>query len=79
MSPRGRPPRKESAEPTGYRASVTIRRHIDLARAFLSVRSQQDFIDLAVRDYLDRLREANPQYSAAARALDDQIRHESQS
>lgn len=49
---RGRPARVEPAEPSGYRVTESIRRQLDLARAFTGERTNQAVIDAAVRAYL---------------------------
>lgn len=70
---RGRPPRGEPAESTGYRASESLRRHMDVASAFLNIKSQQEFIDTAVRHFLAHLRREDARYEIAATALDSKI------
>lgn len=70
---RGRPPRAETAEPTGYRVTESIRRELDLARAFTGERTNQAVIDRAVRQYLRGLRDSLPAFKVAAEALDGVI------
>lgn len=67
---RGRPPRPEPAEPTGYRVTEAVRRELDLARAFTGHKSNQAVIDTAVRSYLLDLRADKDTYRTAAEALD---------
>lgn len=71
---RGRPPRAERAEATGYRATEALRREIDVARGFTGAKSTQAFIDEAVRAYLLHLRAVMPNYCTAAEALDEELR-----
>ena len=71
---RGRPPRAEPAEPSGYRLTASRRRHLDLARAFLDVRSHQELIDTAVLDFLAALRANNTRFADASALLDEEIR-----
>jgi hypothetical protein len=70
---RGRPPRAEHAEATGYRATEALRREIDVARGFTGAKSTQAFIDEAVRTYLLHLRDTMPNYRTAAEALDAEL------
>lgn len=70
---RGRPPRAEPAEATGYRATEALRREIDVARGFTGAKSTQAFIDEAVRVYLLHLRATMPNYCTAAEALDAEL------
>ncbi|SKK41013.1 Uncharacterised protein [Mycobacteroides abscessus subsp. bolletii] len=46
---------------------------MDLAGAFLNVRSQQELIDTAVRQFLLQLRQEDCEYAIAAAALDHKI------
>ncbi|OHU78842.1 hypothetical protein [Mycobacteroides chelonae] len=46
---------------------------MDVASAFLNIKSQQEFIDTAVRHFLAHLRQEDPQYAIAADALDHKI------
>lgn len=73
---RGRPPRPEPADPTGYRASEATRRHMHVACAFEAVRSYQSLIDQAVQYYLVHLRATNENYRQAAVALDAELASE---
>lgn len=73
---RGRPPRAERVEATGYRATEALRREIDVARGFTGAKSTQVFIDEAVRAYLLQLRDAMPNYRRAAEALDTELAHD---
>ncbi len=75
---RGRPPRTERAEATGYRATEALRREIDVARGFTGAKSTQAFIDDAVRVYLLQLRDTMPNYRTAAEALDQELRGDAQ-
>ena len=65
---RGRPPRVEPAEQTGYRATASVRRQLLLAMAFTGTRTTQEVIDRAVHEYLARLRESVPGFADAAEA-----------
>jgi hypothetical protein len=65
---RGRPPRPEPAEQSGYRITDSQRRHLHLAMAFTSARSLQVVIDQAVAAYLQTLRETVPGFADAADA-----------
>jgi hypothetical protein len=69
-SRRGRPPRPEPAEPTGYRCTASIRRQIQLAIAFTGESNVQAVIDRAVQDYLLRLRIEVDGFAAAAEAAE---------
>lgn len=69
---RGRPPRAVAARPTGYRATDEVLDEIRFAAAFLRIGSQQDLIDRAVRDFLQRERRNNSLYATAAAAFDEQ-------
>jgi len=73
---RGRPPRAERADATGYRATDALRREIDVARGFTGAKSTQAFIDEAVRAYLLQLRNLMPNYRIAAEALDAELRRD---
>lgn len=65
---RGRPPRAEPAEQTGYRVTAGVRREILLAMAFTNIRTTQEIIDRAVFEFLGRLRESVPGFADAAAA-----------
>lgn len=52
---RGRPPRAEPAESTGFRVTAAVRQELTLAQGFLGERSLQGVLDRAVRHYLDHL------------------------
>ena len=70
---RGRPRRSQPAEATGFRATESIRRHLDVARGFTFHKSNQALIEAAVLAYLRGLREDNANYRAAAEALDKEL------
>lgn len=70
---RGRPPRAEAAEPTGYRVTAATRRQLVLAMAFTDARTVQAVIDCAVHDYLAVLRDSIPGFAAAAEAADSHV------
>ena len=65
---RGRPPRAEPAEQTGYRITASVRRQLLLAMAFTDARTTQEVIDRAVQEFLARLRESVPGFADAAEA-----------
>jgi hypothetical protein len=65
---RGRPPRAEPAEQTGYRVTASVRRQLLLAMAFTDTRTTQEVIDRAVLEFLARLRESVPGFADAADA-----------
>lgn len=71
---RGRPPRPEPAEATGYRITSALRRELDVARGFTGAKSNQALIDAAVRAYLTHLRDTMPTFQVAAEALDAELR-----
>jgi hypothetical protein len=70
---RGRPPRAEPAEATGYRVTEALRRELDIARGFTGHKSNQTLIDEAVRAYLLQLRATRDNYRIAAEALDREL------
>jgi hypothetical protein len=72
-SRRGRPPRAEPAEATGYRVTSALRRELDIARGFTGAKSTQAVIDAAVRAYLIHLRDTMPNFRVAAEALDAEL------
>jgi hypothetical protein len=65
---RGRPPRAEPAEQTGYRVTARVRRQLILAMAFTDARTTQEVIDRAVYEFLARLRASVPGFADAAEA-----------
>jgi hypothetical protein len=65
---RGRRPRAEPAEQTGYRVTTSVRRQLLLAMAFTDARTTQEVIDRAVHEFLARLRESVPGFADAAEA-----------
>lgn len=65
---RGRPPRIEPAEQTGYRVTAAVRRELLLAMAFTDTRTTQEIIDRAVFEFLARLRESLPGFAESAAA-----------
>ncbi len=65
---RGRTPRAEPAEPTGYRATAATRRQLHLAMGFTDARNFQEIIDRAVHEFLARLRESVPGFADAVEA-----------
>jgi hypothetical protein len=67
---RGRPPRSEPAEQTGYRVTASVRRQLLLAMAFTDTRTTQEVIARAVYEYLTRLRESVPGFAEAAEAAE---------
>jgi hypothetical protein len=67
---RGRPPRAEPAEQTGYRVTASVRRQLVLAMAFTDARTTQEVIDRAVYEFLTRLRESVPGFVDAAEAAE---------
>lgn len=71
---RGRPRRSQPAEATGFRATESLRRELDLARAFTQHKSNQALIETAVVTYLRSLRDTNLNYRTAAEALDRELR-----
>jgi hypothetical protein len=67
---RGRPPRAEPANPTGYRCTLSVRRQLQLAIPFLGVANLQSVIDRAVREFLARLRSDVPGFAEAVEAAE---------
>lgn len=67
---RGRPSRVEQANPTGYRATNTTRRQLEMARQFTGHGSLQAIIDAAVRAYLLGLVASKPDLRQALLLLD---------
>jgi hypothetical protein len=65
---RGRPPRAETAENIGYRATAATKRQLLLAMAFTDARTLQEIIDSAIHEFLARLRESVPGFADAAEA-----------
>lgn len=63
---RGRRPRVEPAQPTGYRATDTIRRQLLAACSLDEHRNLQQVIDAAVLHYLEHLRETQPSFRRAS-------------
>jgi len=70
---RGRPPRAEPAEPSGYRITAAQRRQLTLAMGFTNTRTLQALIDAAVNDYLHQLRESVPGFAAAVAAAETHV------
>lgn len=71
---RGRRQTKTDLDQVGYRVTPAQRREMDVARGFVGARSHQDLIDMAVREYLRRLRQDDADYRVAAEALDRVLR-----
>lgn len=69
-SRRGRPPRPEPAEPTGYRCTAAVRRQLQLAVPFLGEANLQAVIDRAVREFLAVLRNEVDGFADAANAAE---------
>lgn len=70
---RGRPPRPEPAEPTGYRCTAALRRQMQLAIPFLGEANLQGVIDRAVRDFLANLRDEVDGFAAAVDAAERSV------
>lgn len=65
---RGRPPRAETVENIGYRATAATRRQLQQAMAFTDARNLQEVIDRAVHEFLVRLRQSVPGFADAVEA-----------
>jgi hypothetical protein len=70
---RGRPPRAEAAEPTGYRVTAAVRRQLTLAMGFTNERGLQAIVDRAVHEYLAHLRETIPGFADAVDAAEAHV------
>lgn len=70
---RGPKPKPDRGTPSGYRVSDRTRFELQMAALFVGTRTVQDTIDVAVSEFIERLRR-NPGYQAALDAAESSQR-----
>lgn len=67
---RGPVGRKPVLSPTGYRVSDRRRFELRMAGSYMGKESLQDIIDLAVTQFLDRLRDDDPEFERSVNSAE---------